>query len=96
MSLSLELTSVKDYLRIDNDDEDVLIGGLISTVKQLIKEQTGVEYSASDETYNMCGLIYVSHLYENRAAVADKSISEVPFSLSCFLNLISLRGNING
>ena len=49
--MSLTVTDIKTYLRINHTVDDSYLTGLIDVAKQFIAEQTGVEYSESDKVY---------------------------------------------
>ena len=90
----LELEYIKKYLRIDFDGDDAYLEDLLTLSKDFIKEQTGVEYSASDAVYNQAVLLMIAHFYDNRTPVSEKAITNVPYSLDCMLKHIGMRGNL--
>ena len=72
MAYPLTLESVKNYLRVDFDDDDTLIEMMMDTAKEYIKDAVG----AFDETkprHNMILLAVVAHLYENRLLQGQSS-----------------------
>ena len=91
----MELTEVKNYLRISHNVDDGYITGLISFAKKLIKEQTGVGYNDNDEVYKIAVLQTVAHFYDKRESVSDKTSVTVPYTMDCLIKHIGLRGEIN-
>ena len=68
----MELTEIKDYLRVDHNDEDVLLMSLLAAAESYIKQTTGKTLKGTaaintDELYNLCVKLMVAHWYENRA-----------------------------
>lgn len=90
--MGISLDDVKSFLRISFEDDDDYINSLITMSKQLIEEQTGVEYSENDEVYNMAILQAVAHFYDKRESVSDKSAITVPYTLDCLIKHIGMRG----
>ena len=63
------LQEVKQYLRVDFEDDDTLLFSLISTAKQLIMDvgRMGEERFSENEDVVRTAMLYtVSYLYENR------------------------------
>lgn len=91
----ITLKTVKDYLRIDFDDDDAYLTQLIKLSKDYIYQQSGVEYNADDEVYNQAMLFCVSHFYGNRQPLTEKTVTNVPFTFDSLVKHISLRGALN-
>ena len=63
------LQEVKQYLRIDFEDDDTLLLSLISTAKQLVMDVGRMDeerYSENEDVVRTAMLYTVSYLYENR------------------------------
>ena len=63
------LQEVKQYLRIDFEDEDSLLFSLISTAKQLVMDVGRMDeerFSENEDVVRTAMLYTVSYLYENR------------------------------
>ena len=63
------LQEVKQYLRIDFEDDDTLLLSLISTAKQLVMDVGRMDeerFSENDDVVRTAMLYTVSYLYENR------------------------------
>lgn len=91
----ITLKTVKDYLRIDFDDDDTYLTQLIKLSKDYIYQQSGVEYNADDEVYNQAVLFCVSHFYGTKQPLTEKTVTNVPFTFDSLVKHISLRGALN-
>ena len=63
------LQEVKQYLRIDFEDDDTLLLSLISTAKQLVMDVGRMDeerFSENEDVIQTAMLYTVSYLYENR------------------------------
>lgn len=63
------LQEVKQYLRIDFEDDDPLLLSLISTAKQLVMDVGRMDeerFSENEDVVRTAMLYTVSYLYENR------------------------------
>ena len=63
------LQEVKQYLRIDFEDDDTLLLSLISTAKQLVMDvgrMVEERFSENEDVVRTAMLYTVSYLYENR------------------------------
>lgn len=92
---TITLSEAKQYLRIAYSNDDTFITSLITMAKQLIKEQTGVEYTNGDEVYKIAVFQAVAHFYDKRESYSEKNITTVPYTLDCLIKHIGLRGPIN-
>ena len=64
------LQEVKQYLRVDFEDDDTLLLSLISTAKQLIMDVGRMDESAfaeNEDTVRIAMLFALGYLYENRS-----------------------------
>lgn len=65
----LELREIKDFLRLDGDDEDKLIVSLSFTARELVEETLRRkldEFEEIPETVRQAMLIVIATLYEER------------------------------
>ena len=63
------LQEVKQYLRVDFEDDDTLLFSLISTAKQLIMDVGRMDeerFSENEDVVRTAMLYTVSYFYENR------------------------------
>lgn len=89
--MSLELTDVKKYLRIDFDNDNEYISDLIEMSKAYIKEQTGKVYTAGNKVYEQAVLLMVAGFYDNRTPFSEKAVNEQNcMSLKSMLNHIAM------
>ena len=65
--MSSQLEGVKDYLRLQDNDEDVQVLSLIKAAK-LYLENAGVPEREDDELYNLVIKMLVSSMYENKSS----------------------------
>lgn len=61
----VSLETVKNYLRVDFPDDDVLISIMMGTAKEYIRDGIGA-FEETSPKHNMILLAVVAHLYENR------------------------------
>lgn len=59
------LEDIKEYLRVDGDDEDKLISTMIEAGKEYIRSAIG-EYDDADKTANILLAAIVQNMYDNR------------------------------
>lgn len=80
----LALEEVKNYLRVDLEEDDALIQGLITAAESYLKNATGKEYPKTDEQgqeipYELEKIylnLLIAYWYENRSASPrNKSLS---------------------
>jgi len=64
------LQEVKQYLRVDFEDDDTLLLSLISTAKQLIMDVGRMDednFTKNEDTVRTAMLFALGYLYENRS-----------------------------
>ncbi|RXI58983.1 head-tail connector protein [Clostridium tetani] len=87
----MDLNEVKEYLRIDEEDEDSTLSSLLFAAKSYIKNGTGLteDMIKDDETlelYKLCLKILISHWHENRAIeTTGPNFHKLSFSLESIL-----------
>lgn len=84
------LNDVKDFLRIDTNDDDILLTSLITASEEYIKNSTRPDVNTTSELYKIALKLLVSHWYENREVVGKDAI--LPFSLNSILIQLSHLG----
>ena len=88
----MELSEVKNYLRITHTVDDEYITRLITFAEKFIEEQTGVKYNEQDDVYKIAILQTIAHFYDKRESVSEKTAQNVPFTMDCLIKHIGLRG----
>ena len=68
----LTLQDVKNYLRVDFNEDDVLIEVMMDTAQQYIRDAVG-KWEETNPRHNMIMLAVVAHLYENRMLQGQSS-----------------------
>ena len=61
----MTIETVKDYLRVDGDDDDGLISLMMETAKEYIVSAVG-EYDEEDKTANLLFCAIVQNMYDSR------------------------------
>lgn len=104
----MELNELKEYLRIDGEDEDITLSSLLLAAKSYIKNGTGLEENMIKdnetlELYKLCIKILVTHWFENRAIeTTGPNFHKLSFSVDSILLQLEAeylkikRGESNG
>lgn len=104
----MELKELKEYLRIEGEDEDKSLSSLLFAAKSYIKNGTGLteDMIKNDEVlelYRLCLKILISHWYENRVIeTTGPNFHKLSFSLDSILLQLEAeylkikRGEIDG
>lgn len=81
----MELITIKEYLRVDNDDENSLITSLQKAAEEYLLN-AGIKKDYTRELYKLAILMLISHWYENRNIVIVGTISkEVEMSIGTIM-----------
>lgn len=81
----MEIQEIKDFLKIENNDEDSFIISLKSAAEEYCKN-AGVPKMEDSKLYDLAIKMLVGHWYENRNIVAVGTITKImEFSLSNIL-----------
>jgi uncharacterized phage protein (predicted DNA packaging) len=88
------LELVKEYLRLDGNDEDLILNHLIDSAKEYLKNATGVDFDEGNHNHKMVVLLLTTRWYENRNLIG-KGGNDLDFTLSSMLLQIELEGKIN-
>lgn len=100
----LTLEEVKNYLRVDLEEDNALIESLIAAAEAYLKSATGKEYPETDSAGNKIGYelekvylnLLIAYWYENRSAaprnkmLAGKVPDEFTFSTQSLLLQLQL------
>lgn len=65
----ITLEEVKEWLRIDGQDDDITISTLIGAAELRLKEGTGITYDNTNQLAKLFCLKCVSDWYENRLPI---------------------------
>lgn len=70
----ITLENLKEYMRVDVNDEDTFIESVLIGAKAYIKGYTGLDYVGIDEKEDLSLVVYVlcSEMYDNRQYTVDK------------------------
>ncbi|MEH7458517.1 head-tail connector protein [Bacillus sp. JJ1127] len=79
----LTLEEAKDYVRVDGNEEDMLIASFIKAAEQYIKNSTSKDVDLNSELAKLAARILISHWYEKREAVGK--VEQLAFSLQSML-----------
>lgn len=80
----LTLDEAKEYLKVEHNDEDILIQGLIVAAENYIKNATGIEFDNTNELAKLAVRLLIVNWYENREINTDKA-NKLAFSLDVIL-----------
>ncbi len=86
------LQQVKQFLRVDFDDDDSYIILLIDVAKEYIIDAVG-KYDETSARYKLLLLNIVSTLYENREYTIDKTNEKVAYTLKSIILQLQLEGD---
>jgi len=92
--MTITVNDLKDYLRINFNNDDAVLSVLLETAKSLAYEKTGISYTSGDLLYEQLLKFLVQHLYDNRTAFADRQAVEVPYTITELVKTITYRGEI--
>ncbi|MFF2339176.1 head-tail connector protein [Bacillus mycoides] len=79
----LKLEEAKEYLRVDGNEEDMLITSFVEAAEIYIKNATSKNVDLKSELAKLAARILISHWYENREAVGKAE--QLAFSLQSIL-----------
>lgn len=69
----VDLEETKQYLRIDDNESDVLLNSLINAAEEYLKNATGHEFDESNHLARIFCWILISDWYENREYIGKAS-----------------------
>lgn len=83
---SLTLEKIKNYLRINIDDDDTLLTMLLSASEKYVKDYTGLtELTELELTAQQ---MIIANWYDNRSTVViGKTATEIPFGATQLLDI---------
>ena len=96
--ISSGLDEIKGYLRLEISftEDDNILNSLLLSAESYIKNVTGKKFednsNDNNDLYKLAVHMLVTHWYDNRGAVSDKPVSELPFSLQHIIFHLSMCG----
>ncbi|WP_256761412.1 head-tail connector protein [Cohnella sp. WQ 127256] len=79
------LDELKQYLRIDYEDEDLFLSSLLLIAKDYIEKGTGKTLNEDNPKHRLAAFLYCSHQYEQRNPVVSTSTKTLEYSLQSLL-----------
>lgn len=89
----LTLEEVKEYLKIDYDDEDNLLLELISTAENYLYNATGTHFDSSNRLAKLYCRVLVNEWYKDRGLTGN---SKVRYTLQSILTQLKYDGDLDG
>lgn len=87
----LNLEKVKRFIRVEHDEDDELLEGLMKTAGEYIEGVTGKRAEGS-QAYKLAVLQLTAHWYENRIPVVSGTVADVPLTVDLLVKHIALCG----
>lgn len=81
----VDLQTIKNFLKVDNDEDDALISLLMSTAQKYMLEY-GIDFDEENPVHQLLLLNLIGHFYENRANPAE----DVSFTIKALLQHAAL------
>jgi uncharacterized phage protein (predicted DNA packaging) len=91
MILSLE--EVKEWLRVDHDEDDTTLNHLILASEQYLKNATGKEFDTENKLAKLFCLTLITDWYENRQLTGEKIGEKVRFIIQSMLTQLQYGGD---
>lgn len=85
----MEISELKNYLRIDHAIDDALLGMLKKTAEKYVLGAIEVT-TPTDERFDYAVCLLVSHWYQNRIGTSEKALDDIPFGVTALIQ--QLRG----
>ena len=85
----MELSELKNFLRVDHDLDDDLLAMLQKTAEKFILVE-----KTDDERFDYAVTLLVSNWYENRVGTSTQALNEIPFGVTALIH--QLRGLDHG
>lgn len=88
----LNLAETKQFLRVDYDDDDILINSLMKAAEQYLLNATGKTFDKTNQLAFLYCNILVNEWYNNRELMQDDKVSnKVKFTLGSILTQLQLE-----
>ena len=97
----ITLEEVKEYLKIDYDDEDNLLLELIEVAEEYLYAATGTKFDSANKRAKLYCRALVNEWYKDRALTENSTKSltvtqKVRFTLQSILTQLKYEGDSNG
>jgi uncharacterized phage protein (predicted DNA packaging) len=94
----IDLEEVKNWLRIDGEEENATLDILIGAAETYLLHATGRTYDDSHNQAKLFCLVLVADWYENRELMGDKPSEKVRYSIQSIMSQLqySVEVNTNG
>lgn len=89
----MELAFIKDYLRVDSDDDDVYITLLLDVAREYITDAVG-ECDETKARVKLLMLTIIATLYENRAFTVNTNNEKVSYPIKTMIHQLELGGDV--
>lgn len=90
--MKLDLQDVKEWLRVDHDEDDSIIESIIKSSIQYLENATGKNFDESNELAKQFCLFLISDWYENRQYMGEKVGEKVRFIIQSILAQLKYGG----
>lgn len=97
----LTLEEVKEYLKVDYDDEDDLLNELIEVAEEYLYAATGTKFNSTNKRAKLYCRVLVNEWYKDRSLTENSTKSltvtqKVRFTLQSILTQLKYEGDSNG
>lgn len=93
----LTLQETKEFLKVDYDDEDMFLQGLIQASEQYLKNATGKTFDSTNELAKLYCKVLVNEWFKDRCLMQDQKTSDkVRFTLQSILAQLTYGVDENG
>lgn len=86
----MDLETIKNYLKIDFDDDDVIINMLIATAKEYIINAIGF-FDESKSAHKLLLFAIVANLYESRNFLGTKNNDKIAYTIKSLITQLQIN-----
>lgn len=92
----IDLLFLKNYLRVDYNEDDNLINLFFLSAKSYIEKYIGKKFSEMETDqipyeYTIACLGLISHWYENRSITTEETLKDIPIGFEKLLDMTSIN-----
>jgi uncharacterized phage protein (predicted DNA packaging) len=92
----LTLQEAKEFLRVEHEDEDLLLSSLLMASEKYIINATRTDVDRNSDLFLLAQRFLVAHWFENRNTVVVGSVSKnLEFALESILTQLIYDGSVN-